>query len=209
MELGLTTNIQKAVAAASKRHKQGQGTKAHIIETACDLIGAFGYDGVTSSSLIERAGISKGGLYHHFERMDDVIFAAFESTSDRFFGVLGKAGRETFDEYLDEVEHVVFEVLLKDPKSLRIMSELYPKFMFEPSFREARKTNFAKRLKTMSGIVSGRSKLSEEQFEKAFSSVGVFLTGLAVQNREMRTLKQSRELWTWFREALSDKVKRG
>ncbi len=196
-------------SAAKRAAIPARQTKALIVDRACDLIAEGGLEALTAAALARQAGISKGGLYHHFERMDDVVFAAFDATSKRIFGVLGTGGPQTLSEYLDEVEHVVFKVLLKDPKSLRIITELYPKFMFDPSLRKARTASFARVSKSTSAASANGSAISEKQFEMAFSAISVFLTGLAVQNVDMRSVKQSRELWRWFREALNDKVMAG
>lgn len=48
-------------------------TKVHLLETAVALIDEFGPQGFTVDALLEKSGISKGSLYHHFVDFSDVI----------------------------------------------------------------------------------------------------------------------------------------
>jgi AcrR family transcriptional regulator len=42
-------------------------TKERILESAFELFSSRGYDKVTLNEVIEKAGVSKGGLFHHFD----------------------------------------------------------------------------------------------------------------------------------------------
>jgi AcrR family transcriptional regulator len=42
-------------------------TKEKILESAFDLFSSRGYDKVSLNEIIEKAGVSKGGLFHHFD----------------------------------------------------------------------------------------------------------------------------------------------
>lgn len=184
-------------------------TRALIVQSACDLVAEGGYEALTAAALAERAGVSKGGLYHHFTRMSDVVVAAYKETSQQVFGVLSTGRPADFSEYLDEVEYVIFERLLKDEKTLRVMAELYPRLMFDASYRPARQQSFDQIMEKTSSILSDsfREKIEKKQVKLAVNAVAAFVTGLAVQNREVRNVQQSREMWSFFREALNDKVK--
>ncbi len=51
--------------------------KAQIIQTALKLFAAKGYENTTINSIIDEAGISKGGFYHHYgskeELLEDIV----------------------------------------------------------------------------------------------------------------------------------------
>lgn len=183
-------------------------TKALIVQAACDLIAEGGYDALTAAALTERAGVSKGGLYHHFGGMTDVVIAAYKQASQSVFGVLGTGRPKSFSDYLDEVEYVVFERLLKDQKTLRIMSELYPRLILDASHKQARQDSFRTVMNKTCRVLNDSfvSRVDEEVLMKAVNSVATFVTGLAVQSREIRDADESRQLWRWFSEALNDKV---
>lgn len=71
-------------------------TKAKLLDTAVSLIDEFGPIGFTVDSLLERSGISKGSLYHHFVDFSDVI---------------EQAQVIRFSRYIDEDIQALFEVL--------------------------------------------------------------------------------------------------
>jgi len=50
------------------------GLRNNIIETALQLFEAKGYHGVSINEIVEAAGTSKGGFYHHFSSKDELLF---------------------------------------------------------------------------------------------------------------------------------------
>jgi AcrR family transcriptional regulator len=48
----------------------------HIVEAAVAEFLEKGYDGASMEAIAKRAGISKGGLYHHFRNKDEVLVFA-------------------------------------------------------------------------------------------------------------------------------------
>lgn len=202
------TTARQAIPRPSKAAIAVSRTKALIVQAACDLIAEGGYDALTAAALTERAGVSKGGLYHHFGGMSDVVVAAYKQASQSVFGVLGTGSPKSFSEYLDEVEYVVFERLLKDQRTLRVISELYPKLILDASHQKARKDSFKKIMDKTCRVLndSFATRIDDETLIKAVNSVATFVTGLALQSREIRDADESRELWKWFSAALNDKV---
>lgn len=49
---------------------QGAETKQNILKTAAGLFSEYGFDTVSVDTIVERAGISKGGFYVHFASKD-------------------------------------------------------------------------------------------------------------------------------------------
>ncbi|MGV3525215.1 MAG: TetR/AcrR family transcriptional regulator [Candidatus Sericytochromatia bacterium] len=47
-------------------------TRDKILQATLELLSEGGQEALTASSLIQRAGISKGSLYHHFRSIDDI-----------------------------------------------------------------------------------------------------------------------------------------
>lgn len=53
--------------------KEINKTKKLILTTAMELFSTKGYDQTPVSVIIEKAGISKGGFYHHFKAKEEII----------------------------------------------------------------------------------------------------------------------------------------
>lgn len=62
----------------SRRVEQGQATRKALIETAKRLFAERGYEDTSVDAVLERAGVSRGALYHHFENKR----ALFEAVLD-------------------------------------------------------------------------------------------------------------------------------
>lgn len=55
------------------REQQAQQTYKHIMSTAEDLLKSTSFDELSVNEICEKAGISKGGFYHHFSSKDQLL----------------------------------------------------------------------------------------------------------------------------------------
>ena len=46
--------------------RRGEETRSHILEAAAECFAQYGYDGTGVAEICRRAGVTKGGFYHHF-----------------------------------------------------------------------------------------------------------------------------------------------
>ena len=203
-EQELLESNHTTVEAHSGRRIQGEQTKELIVEAACDLIGESGYHSVTAAALIERAGVSKGGLYHHFRTLDDVIIKAYEKTAWKLFSGLGTSNPASVGDYLQQVEQVIFQHLLTDKRTLRIMHELLPMAMYDPLFIERRQKMMKSGADRMIDkfAPSFKNNIKESELQKMIAAVSVFISGLAIQHQMSSDLKDSRKTWAWFRSVI-------
>lgn len=90
---------------------KGDQTKQAVLEEALDLASEVGLEGLTIGSLAKRSGLSKSGLYAHFESKEDlqcqVLDAAAAAFVDRVLAPAMKQPRgearlrKLFDGWLD------------------------------------------------------------------------------------------------------------
>jgi AcrR family transcriptional regulator len=52
-------------------------TRERILNSAVDLFAERGYDATSVSQVIERAGLTKGGFYHHFASKDALLYEVY------------------------------------------------------------------------------------------------------------------------------------
>jgi AcrR family transcriptional regulator len=50
-------------------------TRERLVQAARELVVERGYDGVSTAEVLERAGVSRGGLYHHFAGKAELMAA--------------------------------------------------------------------------------------------------------------------------------------
>lgn len=58
--------------------KDASDTRGLILKTALQLFLKKGYKDVTYNDLIEKTGLSKGAIYHHFTSKEDLLASVFE-----------------------------------------------------------------------------------------------------------------------------------
>ncbi len=67
---------------------------AGIIEAALSEFLEKGYESATMESIAGRAGLSKGGLYHHFRSKDEILLYANQKMGEPVLDMMAKARRE-------------------------------------------------------------------------------------------------------------------
>jgi AcrR family transcriptional regulator len=91
---------------------RGATTREKLVQAARELVVEHGYDGVSTGQVLATAGVSRGGLYHHFDGKDELMAAVLEAVERDFAERLAVAvaeARDPFDAlatgvqwYLDE-----------------------------------------------------------------------------------------------------------
>lgn len=67
----------------SKREQQAQATRDTLLRVAHELFAEHGYAAVGTEILVERAGVTRGALYHHFRDKRDLFRAVYEELEQR------------------------------------------------------------------------------------------------------------------------------
>lgn len=66
-----------------RRLERGEATRAQIVRAARELFSARGYAAVGTNELVERAGVTRGAMYHHFRDKRDVFRAVYEDVEQQ------------------------------------------------------------------------------------------------------------------------------
>jgi AcrR family transcriptional regulator len=62
--------------------KRGEATRERILQAAAELVAEKGANGMSLDDVGERAGASRGQLYHYFEDRDDLVRSVIDVTTD-------------------------------------------------------------------------------------------------------------------------------
>lgn len=60
------------------RQVRSEATRRKLLDAAIVVFGESGYVAAGRTAIIERAGVTKGALYHHFDSMDSLVTAIIE-----------------------------------------------------------------------------------------------------------------------------------
>lgn len=72
----------------SSRAAQKEERKRQILAAAMAVFARKGFDGASMDDIVQESGLSKGGLYWHFESKDDIIAAILAQFFDQEMGAL-------------------------------------------------------------------------------------------------------------------------
>jgi AcrR family transcriptional regulator len=59
--------------------ERAEATRERIVQAARELVIDHGYAGVSTAQVLRRAGVSRGGLYHHFSGKQELMGAVIEA----------------------------------------------------------------------------------------------------------------------------------
>lgn len=98
------------------RQARSEATRRKIIDSAVDLINEIGYPASGLGDIIERAELTKGALYYHFDSKESLATAIIEEGAETVLGGFRAAGRSSSPS-MENIIHgsfVVTEVLGSD-----------------------------------------------------------------------------------------------
>ncbi|WP_439876781.1 TetR/AcrR family transcriptional regulator (plasmid) [Bacillus mycoides] len=91
-----------------REKKTAEERKGEILDAADELFGQKGFDGTSTNEILEKVGIARGTLYHHFKSKEDIMDALIERYTVR---ILGAAKRIAADKSITVNERIIRVVM--------------------------------------------------------------------------------------------------
>src|SRR5207249_686981 len=79
------------VRMSKRQADRSESTRREILRGAQDLFGVQGYEATSIEDVAERAGVTKGAVYHHFASKRDLFQAVFETLEQALCDVVVEA----------------------------------------------------------------------------------------------------------------------
>lgn len=186
----------------SSREDAGK-TKQLIVRTALLLVSEQGMSGLTAANLIQRAGISKGGLYHHFKQMDEVAKAALHLLIDEMLEQMTLEPAISVEHLLEHLERNVFRAFAGNPAQVKALYSFLAIAMFEQIYRQEMKRFFEQlRIYLRENLQAflGR-KLSQDKLDAVVQVLCTQVYGLAI-HQYIHDEQENRNSWRAFRDSI-------
>ena len=106
----ITSLSMAGVEKAQPTSERADATRERIVQAARELVVEHGYDGVSTGQVLDRAQVSRGGLYHHFAGKDELMAAVLEAVERDFAGRLTAAIADARDPF-DALAHLILALL--------------------------------------------------------------------------------------------------
>ncbi|HEY3095220.1 MAG TPA: TetR/AcrR family transcriptional regulator [Acidimicrobiia bacterium] len=75
----------------SRKAEQSDATRSTLLSVARGLFTEHGYATTSTNEIADRAGVTRGALYHHFAAKDDLFRAVFEQLEAEIAGQVARA----------------------------------------------------------------------------------------------------------------------
>jgi AcrR family transcriptional regulator len=128
-------------ASVERRQEHRQDPRQEILRTAARLFQQRGYDATSMNDVAAALKLSKGGLYHHFQSKDEILFHimshAMDITEERVINVVRRidVGRvDGAEERLRTLIRLHIEVVLS-PEDREITVMLHENHPLPPTLR--------------------------------------------------------------------------
>lgn len=87
----------------SRKAEQSQATRAALLNAARELFTEHGYAQAPTEEIVQRAGVTRGALYHHFKNKQDLFRAVFEDLDEAFTQRVAQASAAASGEVWDRL----------------------------------------------------------------------------------------------------------
>jgi len=129
-----------------RRIENGKKTVSKVVLVARQMFGKKGFANTSTSDIVKKAGIARGGLYHHFPGKKDIFRAVFRMAMEEIAEQI-KFDKSAQDkkEHLLKITMVFFKACL-DPERLQIVMIDAPSVLGMDEFRRLDKELFTDQL---------------------------------------------------------------
>lgn len=107
------------------RQVRSEATRRKILDAAIDVFGEVGYAAAGWNTIIERTGMTKGALYHHFDSKESLATAIIEEGSETLLAALRNVSGSS-SPALENIIHGTFTIanVLSSDKTARAAEQL-------------------------------------------------------------------------------------
>lgn len=105
--------------------KEAEVRKNEILDAADELFGKKGFDGTSTNDILERVGIARGTLYHHFKSKEEIMDALIERYSERLLGAAREVAADKTIPIVDRIIRVVMSMNFNSGSSEEIMEHIH------------------------------------------------------------------------------------
>ncbi|GIN90026.1 TetR family transcriptional regulator [Siminovitchia terrae] len=105
--------------------KKAEERRNEILDAADELFGQKGFDGTTTKDILEKVGIARGTLYHHFKSKEDIMDALIERFNVRLLGAAQEIAADKSIPVVERIIRVVMALNINGGSSTEIMEHIH------------------------------------------------------------------------------------
>lgn len=105
--------------------KDAEERRNEILDAADELFAQKGFDGTSTNNILEKVGIARGTLYHHFKSKEDIMDALIERYNVRLLGAAQEIASDKSIPVVARIIRVVMALNLSGGSSEEIMEHIH------------------------------------------------------------------------------------
>jgi len=105
--------------------KDAEVRKNEILDAADELFAQKGYDGTSTNDILEKVGIARGTLYHHFKSKEEIMDALIERYSLRLLSQAKEIAEDRSIPIVERIIRVVMALNFSGGSSRQIMEHIH------------------------------------------------------------------------------------
>jgi len=105
--------------------KKAEERRNEILDAADELFGQKGFDGTSTNDILEKVGIARGTLYHHFKSKEDIMDALIDRYNVRLLGAAQEIAVDTSIPVVERIIRVVMAMNISGGSSKEIMEHIH------------------------------------------------------------------------------------
>ena len=150
--------VKRPPAETGRQAARRAATRARLLAAARELFLTEGYEATTTRAILDRAGSSKGAMYHHFASKAEMLDVLFRDASLAAIRRAGAAAGEGAP--LDRLTRASLAWLgeLADPATRRILVELGPEGL---GWRRAKEIEDGHSIRALESILTEAAEAGE------------------------------------------------
>ncbi|MFJ8526641.1 TetR/AcrR family transcriptional regulator [Bacillus sp. NPDC094106] len=105
--------------------KKAEERRSEILDAADELFGRKGFDGTSTNDILEKVGIARGTLYHHFKSKEDIMDALIERYTVRILGAAKEIAADKSITVNERIIRVVMALNISDGNGKEIIEHIH------------------------------------------------------------------------------------
>lgn len=105
--------------------KEAEERRNEILDAADELFAQKGFDGTSTNDILEKVGIARGTLYHHFKSKEDIMDALIERYNVRLLGAAQEIAVDKSIPVVERIIRVVMALNISGGSSEEIMEHIH------------------------------------------------------------------------------------
>jgi AcrR family transcriptional regulator len=191
----------ESVKRRRTQEERSEAMRQRLLEATLQSLAEDGYAGSTLSSIVRRAGVSRGAQVHHYPNKQALMLEAAENLMRRTYRQFGEALLSISDEEdrLQALVDIVWKQLFATPL-FRAYTELVAAAARDPALLSAMQQMFGRVIQTFQPAANYYFETddSSHRADEIFLQLSCLLTGLALQApliNDEALVRPQLELW--------------